>query len=138
MIHGVHGVFSSFFPAFLLLIAAMVAGTLGAFGVAQRWTNVPSRSVELNRLARRLGFAGFDEMANEDFVSEWSFLTHLSQGENRYAFNILKGTYHDQQLCVFDYHVQIGFDSRRAEDQEYSTILMLVVAQAFPRLTIRP
>jgi hypothetical protein len=96
------------------------------------------RSEQLELLSMRLGFSGFDEMPNEDFASDWSFLTHLAQGDNRYAFNILKGTYHGQELFVFDYHVQIGFDSRRAEDQQFYTILMLIVPQAFPKLIVRP
>ncbi len=93
------------------------------------------RSWELKILAQRLGFTGFNATPNPEFVMGWNFLDCLSPGENRYAFDILEGTYQGQKLFVFDYH----FLNLAAKDQEhqYYTILMLIVPQAFPKLTIR-
>ena len=130
------GVFQPF-QTFLFILAAIFS-FIGAHIGVRRWTAIPNRSRELKLLADRLGFAGFDEMPNQDFVAGWSFLSRLSQGENRYAFNILEGTYQNQKLFVFDYHFQFGTDSRRDDDHRYYTILMLIVPEAFPKLTLRP
>ena len=129
MTHGVHNPFLTF----LFLLAAIMAGSIAA---AQRRANSSRRSLELKLLADRLGFAGFDPGPNEKFLLGWDFLGWFSHGENRYAFNILEGTYHDQKLFVFDYHYQTG--SGKDEDHRYDTILMLIVPEAFPKLTIQP
>jgi hypothetical protein len=61
-------------------------------------------------------------------------LSRLDQGEDRYAFNILRGKYHEQALFVFDYHFRTGSD--RSKVDHNLTMLMLVVKEAFPKLTI--
>jgi hypothetical protein len=117
----------------LFLFAAIIAGSISA---ARRRTANVSRTLELKLLAERLGFSGFDAGPNLGFVLGWEFLKCLSQGENRYAFNILEGTYHDQKLFVFDYHFQTG--SGKDQDHRYYTIFMLIVPEAFPGILIRP
>jgi len=66
----------------------------------------------------------------------WDFLSRLARGDDRYAFNILRGTYHEQALFVFDHHYQTGSDKN--QEDHYGTMLMLIVKEIFPQLTIEP
>ncbi len=66
----------------------------------------------------------------------WGFLSRLAQGRDRYAFNILRGSYHEQSLFVFDYHYETGSDKNKTDHN--LTLLMLVVKEVFPQLTIAP
>jgi hypothetical protein len=95
-----------------------------------------ARSTSLQALADKLAFASFSPGHDYDFVMGWNFLGYLSQGEDRYAFNVLEGTYHDQKLFVFDYHFRIG--TRDDNDERYYTIFMLIEPEAFPQILIEP
>ena len=66
----------------------------------------------------------------------WGFLSRLVQGDNCYAFNILRGTYHEQALFVFDYHYQTG-SGENAGDCNL-TMLMIAFKAVFPKVTIDP
>lgn len=94
------------------------------------------RSSDLQALAPQLGFDNFNPERDHDFATAWGFLSRLSQGENRYAFNILEGTYQDQKLFAFDYHYTIGSGKNRQE--HYFTMFMLIIKEAFPKVTIGP
>ncbi|HUA65102.1 MAG TPA: hypothetical protein VME24_04595 [Alphaproteobacteria bacterium] len=117
----------------VIIIAFVVLGLVGA---AQRRKKDVDRSLELKFLSERLGFENFDPAPNPQFITAWGFLHCLTLGENRYAFNILEGTYHDQKLFVFDYHFQTG--SGKDQDHRYYTIFMLIVPEAFSKILIRP
>jgi len=95
-----------------------------------------SRSLELRLLAGRLSFDDFNPNRDDGFTMGWGFLSRLAQGQNRYAFNILRGTYHDQSLFVFDHHYRTG--SGKNQKDHYGTILMLIVKEAFPKVSIGP
>lgn len=94
------------------------------------------RVLDLQRLATRLKFDDFNPNNDEQFVAGWGFLSQLSQGSNRYASNVLRGTYHQQQLFIFDYHYQTGSGKNRRDHD--LTILMLIEKEAFPQITIGP
>jgi hypothetical protein len=117
----------------LTLAAMVVAGVITAIRHAR---NPRSRSLELEALNQRLKFDSFNPERDDEFVMGWGFLSRLAQGEDCYAFNILRGTYHEQALFVFDYHYRSG--SGKNEEGYFGTMLMLVVKEAFPRLTIGP
>jgi hypothetical protein len=87
-------------------------------------------------LAERLGFDDFNPDRDESFILGWGFLDRFNGGEDRYAFNLMRGIYHDQRLFVFDYHYQTG--SGKSRQEHYCTLLMLVIKEAFPQLTIGP
>jgi hypothetical protein len=94
------------------------------------------RVVDLRSVAARLGFDNFNPNRDEGFVMGWGFLDWLSRGQDRYAFNVLRGTYHEQALFVFDYHYQTG--SGKSREEHNCTLLMLIIKEAFPQLTIGP
>jgi hypothetical protein len=93
------------------------------------------RSTALQALADKLAFTRFSPGRDYDFVMGWTFLGFLSQGEDRYAFNILEGTYQDQKLFVFDYHFRIGPGDN---DERYYTMFMLIEQEYFPQTLIEP
>jgi hypothetical protein len=94
------------------------------------------RALDLQILATRLKFDDFNPNRDEGFALDWGFLSRLAQGQDRYAFNILRGMYHEQSLFVFDYHYQTG--SGKSREEHYSTLLMLVCKEVFPQVSIGP
>lgn len=94
------------------------------------------RSADLRALATRLEFDDFNPEHDEAFAEGWGFLSRLNQGKNRYAFNVMRGTYQDQAVFIFDYHYQTGSGKNRTE--HYSTVFLLVCKLVFPHLTIAP
>jgi hypothetical protein len=93
----------------------------------------------LFELAQRLNL-NFD--AGEDYgISEqFSFLNQFNQGDNRYAINILSGTYQQQPVKAFDYHYETytyDKNGRHTEHHWFSFCILTVPAMAFPDLTIR-
>jgi hypothetical protein len=117
----------------LLFGAVVVAGIVGSL-IQMRVRR--KRSLDLRMLATRLGFEDFSPDRDEGFAMGWSFLSRLAQGQERYAFNLLRGTYQEQRLFVFDYHYQTGSGKNRREHE--LTLLMLVCKEAFPEVTIGP
>ncbi len=113
----------------VMVVAAIVAT------IRQKRTR-ETRPLELQLLAGRLKFDDFNPNRDGDFVMGWGFLSRLNQGEDRYAFNILRGMFRDQSLFVFDYHYQTGSGKSRAD--HFGTLLMLVVKEVFPKVTIGP
>ncbi len=94
------------------------------------------RSYALQELAVELKFDEFNPNCDESFVMGWGFLNSLNRGENRYAFNILRGEYQEQSLFVFDYHYETGSDKNKVNHN--LTMFMLVVKEVFPKMTIGP
>jgi hypothetical protein len=113
----------------VMMVAAIVAAIRQKRAIRQR-------SSDLQTLAGRLQFDDFNPNRDEGFAMGWGFLSRLAQGQERYAFNILRGTYHEQALFIFDYHYQTG--SGKSRQEHYCTLLMLVFKEAFPQLTIGP
>ena len=118
----------------LLFIGAFVVA--GIVGSLSQMRARRQRVLDLQMLATRLGFDDFNPARDEGFAMGWGFLSRLAEGQERYAFNILRGTYQEQRLFVFDYHYQTGSGKNRKE--HYLTLLMLIVKEAFPQVTIDP
>lgn len=118
----------------ILFFVLVGAGVILA-GLSQK-REARRRSLDLEMLATRLGFESFSPDRDEAFAMGWGFLSRLSQGSERYAFNILRGKYHEQALFVFDYHYQIG--SGKSTEEHNLTMLMLVFKEVFPQLMIEP
>lgn len=118
---------------FLVLGVAAVAGIWQSL---RRGRAATQRSFDLQALATRLSFNDFNPARDEVFAMGWGFLNQMAQGEDRYAFNLLRGTYEEQPLNVFDYHFQTG--SGKNKQEHNCTHLMLVFKEVFPRVTIGP
>src|ERR1039458_3894758 len=108
---------------FEILIFVVVGVSVIVVGINQSRAR-RQRALDLRDLASRLGFEDFNPNRDDAFTRGWSFLSRLSQGDERYALNVLRGTYHEQKLFVYDYHYQTG--SGKNTKQHDLTILMLV------------
>ncbi len=119
-----------------IFVAVFVAVVIGAIfnAIAQR-----KRREGLFELAQRLNL-NFD--AGQDFgiPGRFGFLKQLAQGSNRYATNVLSGTYQQNEILAFDYHYEThSTDSKgRPQTQDYwFSFFILTLPASFPDLTIR-
>jgi hypothetical protein len=121
------------FVLIFILFAILVIGA-GIYGaLAAR-----KRREALSVLAVRLGL-GFNPDENQELADRFSFLNQLAQGENRYAFNILSGTYRQNQVLAFDYHYEThSTDSKgnRTTHHHYFSFFILLLPVAFPELRV--
>src|ERR1035441_8722438 len=96
---------------------------------------------------RREGLLGLSQRLNLNFAPEpdynlaerFGFLKKLAQGDNRYCYNVLSGTYQGDDVLVFDYHYQVTtHDKNGSHTTHYRfSFFILQMPVAFPDLTIR-
>ena len=115
----------------MLFIVVVIGAIVNA--IVQR-----KRREGLFELAQRLNL-NFD--AGQDFgiPGRFGFLKQLDQGENRYATNVLSGTYQQNEVLAFDYHYETYYydkNGRHTEDFWFS-FFILTLPVTFPDLTIR-
>jgi hypothetical protein len=123
---------------FVMPIVIVVVLVITVIGGIYSMNQASKRLEGLWELAQRLGL---DFSAAEDYelADRYRFLKELAQGENRYARNVLSGTYQQNQVLAFDYHYETYFqdkNGRRTEDHWFSFFILTLPA-AFPDLTIR-
>src|ERR1035441_1477783 len=96
---------------------------------------------------RREGLLGLSQRLNLNFAPEpdynlaerFGFLKKLAQGDNRYCYNVLSGTYQGDDVLVFDYHYQVTtHDKNGSHTTHYRfSFFILQMPVSFPDLTIR-
>ncbi|MEA3226017.1 MAG: hypothetical protein U9Q07_08705, partial [Planctomycetota bacterium] len=86
-------------------------------------------------LAARLGLR-FEPAKNRSLPRQYRFLDKLRRGSNRYAYNILSGSYQGHEIMVFDYHYKTG--SGKNTHHYYFSFFILHLTAAFPELVIGP
>jgi len=97
------------------------------------------RREAFQKLAASLGLRYYRR--DPSIAARYDFLDKLRQGHNRYAFNILEGSYCDRPVRVFDYHYETySRDSkgRRTTEHHYFSFFMLEQEREFPELRIYP
>ncbi|HXD00930.1 MAG TPA: hypothetical protein VN048_16430 [Verrucomicrobiae bacterium] len=117
----------------LLVIVGVVVGAIYNNIQAQK------RREGLIDLARRLNLS-FDAGEHYTFADAYSFLKELDKGDNRYATNILSGTYRQNQVVAFDYHYETHSTDAHGNSQtqhHWFSFLILTLPALFPGLTIR-
>jgi hypothetical protein len=95
---------------------------------------------ELAELAKRFGLR-CSAARNYTLADDYGFLPHLARGENRYAFNILSGSYRQSEVLVFDYHYETPGQDPKSEDgksHHFLTPILVLVPAYFPELRIAP
>ena len=119
-------------------VAAVVGVIINAVLKARaEWRAERSRLRGLRDLTARLGFESFSPERDDQFTRSWDFLPRLTHvGEDHYAFNILRGAYHDQSLFIFDFNYTTGGSKNRQD--HVATMLLLVFKNVFPHLVIGP
>src|SRR5208283_4360005 len=119
-----------------IIVAVFVVVVIGAIfnAIAQR-----KRREGLFELAQRLNL-NFDAGHDFGIPGRFGFLKQLAQGENRYATNVLSGTYQQNEILAFDYHYEThSTDSKghRQTQDHWFSFFILTLPAVFPDLTIR-
>lgn len=110
-----------------------------AISVIYGWIQAQKRLEGLNELALRLGL-NFSAVEDYELAERYSFLKELAQGENRYARNVLSGTYQNQPVLAFDYHYETHTTDSKGHRQtqvHWFSFFILTLPMVFPDLTIR-
>jgi len=119
-----------------VIVAVLVVAAIGAiYGVIQ----ARKRQEGLFELAQRLGLE-FSPVEDHEIADRYGFLKELDHGENRYACNVLSGTYQQNQVLAFDYHYETHTtDSKgnRETQHHWLSFFILTLPAVFPDLTIR-
>lgn len=109
-----------------------------AIGAIYGMIRARKRLEGLFELAQRLGL---DFSAAEDYAlaDRYNFLKQLAQGENRYARNVLSGTYQQNQVLAFDFHYETHTQGKsgRQTHHHWFSFFILTLPAFFPDLTIR-
>jgi len=111
-----------------LIIALIIFGAMAA----------KKRREELASLSLRLGLS-YRAEKDYEMTDRFEFLNALARGSNRYAYNILSGTYQAREVLVFDYHYEThSTDSkgRRQTHHHHFSFFILMLPQSFPELLI--
>lgn len=117
---------------FVLFAVLVIAGAIFSAIAARK------RRGELAALAARLGLS-FQADNDYSLASRFGFLDALALGSNRYAFNVLSGTYQAQEVLVFDYHYETHSTDSKGRHQthhHYFSFFVLLLPRSFPELRI--
>jgi hypothetical protein len=81
---------------------------------------------------------GLQFMPHKDryMARRYRFLDKLRRGSNRYAFNIISGSYQGHEVLIFDYHYKTG--SGKNTHHYYISFFILQLPVSFPELIIGP
>lgn len=124
------------------VIAILIIGTIcSVVGGFAYWSyRVERQRVEaLAAEAARLGLA-FNEYKDYDLAKQLHFLERLRKGSKRYCYNVMQGTYGEQNVLACDYHYQtehFNGKNRRVE-HHYLNFTYVILPQMFPELEISP
>ena len=86
-------------------------------------------------VAAKLGFR-FAPGKDRDMARRYRFLDKLRRGSQRYAFNVLSGSYQGYEILLFDYHYRTG--SGKNTHHHYLSFFILRLPVSFPELIICP
>lgn len=119
-------------------IIAGIAVIAIIFGVLNHLKEKKRRQA-FQTLAQKLGLT----YTAKDYSMEgrYGYLHALQQGSNRYAFNVLQGTYESRPVCTFDFHYQTetrDTDGNRQVNHHYFSFFILEQTVPFPDLRIHP
>ena len=119
------------------LIAVLVVGII-LVGVIYTFIAERKRRAALFELAQRLNL-DFDAGEDDGIPGQFGFLKQLDQGDNRYATNVISGTYRQNKVLAFDYHYETYTNDKngRQTHHHWFSFFILTVPVLFPDLTIR-
>lgn len=120
--------------------ALIIVGVIALIVVAAIFGHLAAkkRREAMLSLAARLGLR-FDPNKNRELAKQYQFLDKLRTGENRYAFNVLSGTYESHNVMAFDYHYEThSTDSKghRETHHFYLSFFLLLMPTSFPELVV--
>jgi hypothetical protein len=115
------------------LIAVLVVVVIVCSAIAAR-----KRREALSAMAARLGL-NYRPDKDPEIARQFAFLNRLAQGSNRYAFNILSGTYQGHFISAFDYHYETHSTDSKGRQQtshNYFSFFVLLLPHDFPELRV--
>ena len=118
-----------------VIVVVLIIAVIGAiYGVIR----ARKRLEGLFELAQRLGL-NFSAAEDYGLADRYGFLKQLAQGENRYARNVLSGTWQQNQVLAFDFHYETYTQSKsgRQTHHHWFSFFILTLPAFFPDLTIR-
>ena len=124
-------------PIMIVFIFIVVAGAIA--GAIFQHLQAKKRKEAFRTLAQRLGLRYIAK--DPSIADDYEFLDNLAQGSNRYAFNILQGTYEDYPVILFDYHYETRSSSSKggsSKTHHFLSCFILGQEQRFPELRIYP
>lgn len=107
----------------------VIAAVLAVLGLI----SARKRREAMAGVAVRLGLR-FQPGKDRGLARQYLFLDKLARGSNRYAFNILSGSYQGHEVALFDYHYQIR--SGKSTQHYYFSFFMLRLPVSLPELVI--
>jgi hypothetical protein len=115
----------------VVLVIAVISAFYGVIRARKRLEG-------LFELAQRLGL-NFSAAEDYGLADRYGFLKQLAQGENRYARNVLSGTYQQNQVLAFDFHYETYSQGKsgRQTHHHWFSFFILTLPAFFPGLTIR-
>lgn len=122
----------------VMIFVVILFGVLIVAGAIYSAIAARKRREELFELAARLGLE-FNPADDSELADRFGFLDKLAQGSNRYAFNVISGSYRGNEVLVFDYHYEThSTDSKgnRQTHHHYFSFFILLLPKNFPELKI--
>ena len=119
------------------LIAVLFVGAI-LVGVIYSYIADRKRREALFELAQRLNL-NFDAGNDDGIPGRFGFLKQLDQGDNRYATNVISGTFQQYEVLAFDYHYQTYYTDKNGTHTQdhWFSFCILTLPASFPELTIR-
>ena len=126
---------SGFPVQFIFIAAVVVIAIVGAIysAIAAR-----KRREGLFELAQRVNL-NFNPDPDYGLAERFAFLKKLAQGDNRYCYNVLSGTYQNDDVLAFDYHYQVTTHDKNGSHTTHYRFSFFIsqMPAAFPDLTVR-
>jgi hypothetical protein len=118
-----------------LIVAVFV---IAVIGVIYNSVQMQKRQEGLIDLSRRINL-NFSAVENYGIPDRYEFLKQLAQGSNRYATNVLSGTFQQCDVLAFDYHYETQTHDKNGTHTEHHwfSFFILTLPMFFPDLTIR-
>ena len=117
---------------FIIVLICVVGAIIWGMRAAKK------RRSDLGDLAERLGMA-FNPERDYGIAQRYAFLDRLRKGENRYAYNVISGSYQGHNVAAFDYHYEThSTDSKgnRETHHHHFSFFILALGKPLPELTI--
>jgi hypothetical protein len=121
----------------IFALVILVAAVIGVIAYLS-WLAEKKRREALLALATKLGLS-YSPEKNHGLATQYKFIDQTRQGSNRYASNVVQGTYRDYPVILFDYHYEThSTDSkgRRQTHHHHLAFFILTMKKAFAEIKI--